>query len=158
LHDVILAAFGWTDMHLHAFEIDDEQFGKPDADPWGDLHFIDENKVRLAEVIGQGDKFIYRYDFGDDWEHRIKVEKVEAMETLPLSFAWLITGKRACPLEDSGGIWGYEEFLEKTRNPDDPEAQEMLEWAGGEFDPEHFDIEETKAAVIAASKRRKGKK
>jgi len=50
--------------------------------------------------------------------------------------------KRACPPEDCGGIWGYEEFLEAINNPDHEEHEEMLEWVGGEFDPEHFDVNE----------------
>jgi len=53
-----------------------------------------------------------------------------------------IKGKRACPPEDVGGVWGYSEFLETIVNPKDPEYEDMLEWAGGDFDPEAFDIEE----------------
>lgn len=158
LHEVIQAAFGWTDSHLHAFQIGSDEFGDPDHDSTGDLEFIDERKVRLDQLVGPGDKFTYCYDFGDDWEHRIKVEKSEPMETAPLSHAWLITGKRACPPEDVGGIWGYEEFLDTISNPKTAEAQEMLEWAGGEFDPERFDLEETQMAVQEASKRRRGRK
>lgn len=154
LHDVIQAAFGWHDAHLHAFEIGNEQYGNPEANIWGELDFLDEGKVRLANLVRPGQKFVYRYDFGDDWTHKVKVEKAEPMEAVPLSHAWLVTGKRACPPEDVGGLWGYEEFLEQISGPDSPEAKQMLEWAGGSFDPERFDLEEAKAAVAEALSRR----
>ncbi|MBE9592266.1 MAG: plasmid pRiA4b ORF-3 family protein, partial [Proteobacteria bacterium] len=50
--------------------------------------------------------------------------------------------KRACPPEDCGGIWGYAELLEIINNPEHEEYEEMMEWLGGEFDPEHFDMRE----------------
>ncbi len=121
------------------------------------MEFFDEKKVRLGQLVGQGAKFIYRYDFGDNWEHRVKVEAVAPMESAPLSTAWLITGKRACPPEDVGGIWGYEEFLEAVKDPDSESGREMLDWVGSDtFDPEHFDLERAKVAVANASRRRKG--
>jgi Plasmid pRiA4b ORF-3-like protein len=52
------------------------------------------------------------------------------------------TGKRACPPEDCGGVWGYASFLEALHDPEHPEHEEMLEWIGGEFDPEAFDLDE----------------
>jgi len=53
-----------------------------------------------------------------------------------------IAGKRACPPEDCGGIGGYENLLEIISDPDHEEYEEMMEWLGGEFDPEHFDAKE----------------
>ena len=53
-----------------------------------------------------------------------------------------LAGKRACPPEDCGGIWGYAQLLETLQDPDDPEHEDMLEWVGEEFDPEAFDLEE----------------
>lgn len=49
-------------------------------------------------------------------------------------------GKRACPPEDCGGVWGYADFLEAITDPEHPDHEDLLEWAGGAFDPEHFDI------------------
>jgi hypothetical protein len=85
--------------------------------------------------------FHYEYDFGDSWEHKILLEKILPFDTktaLPVC----IKGKRACPPEDCGGIWGYEELLEAISNPKHPDHENMLEWLGGEFDPEEFDLEE----------------
>ena len=83
----------------------------------------------------------YTYDFGDDWVHKIKFEKILTREK-NIDYPICIKGKRACPPEDCGGIWGYEDLLEIINNPKHEEYEEMLEWLGGEFDPEHFDVKE----------------
>ena len=58
-----------------------------------------------------------------------------------------LTGKRACPPEDCGGVWGYASFLEALHDPEHPEHEEMLEWIGGAFDPEVFDLDEVNVAL-----------
>jgi hypothetical protein len=97
-------------------------------------------------VTGEKFKFVYEYDFGDSWEHVLLVEKVlppEPGQRYPVC----IKGRRACPPEDVGGIWGYAYFLEAIQNPDHPEREDYLEWIGGEFDPQAFDLEEVNAAL-----------
>lgn len=148
---------GWTDSHLHDFEIDGVCYGQPSGEAFFDMEQLDERKEHLGNCVVQGDTFLYRYDFGDDWEHRVKVEKTERLATEPSSDAWLLAGKHACPPEDVGGPGGYQDFLETISDPESPEAQEMLEWVGEKFDSEHFDIENTKAAVLQISRRRKRK-
>jgi hypothetical protein len=71
LHDVLQKAFGWADSHLHVFQTDSGSFGQPDAD----LGIRSDRNVKLEQVAAQGDKITYIYDFGDDWEHVIKVER-----------------------------------------------------------------------------------
>jgi len=71
LHEMIVAAFGWQDHHMHVFTIGPEEFGVPEPE----LGFADERHVSIGELIGGiGDKLRYTYDFGDDWEHEITVE------------------------------------------------------------------------------------
>ena len=84
---------------------------------------------------------IYEYDFGDSWEHELLVEKMLSLEE-GKRYPICLTGKRACPPEDCGGIWGYARFLEAIRDPEHPEHDEMVEWVGGEFDPDAFDLDE----------------
>jgi hypothetical protein len=87
------------------------------------------------------DKCLYEYDFGDSWEHEVLVEKILPREQ-GKRYPVCLTGKRACPPEDCGGIWGYAEFLEAINDPQHPEHEEMREWVGGEFDAEAFDPDE----------------
>jgi hypothetical protein len=75
LHDVVQVAMGWTDSHLHEFEVDDARYGVPDPD-WDDDDVKDESRTKLFRVAGSGSKLRYTYDFGDNWRHDITVEKV----------------------------------------------------------------------------------
>lgn len=55
--------------------------------------------------------------------------------------------RRRCPPDDVGGVWGYAEFLEAIQNPDNEQYEELLEWVGGEFDPDVFDPAEATNAM-----------
>ncbi len=100
-----------------------------------------ERTVPLSCVLQEPkDKIIYEYDFGDSWEHELLLEKVLAPDPA-IRYPICVTGKRACPPEDCGGIWGYAELLEALASPNHPEHASMLEWAGDDFDPEAFDLE-----------------
>lgn len=140
LHDDIQTCMGWDGGHLHAFEIGGEQYGEPDPDDM--MEVKDESKIKLSRVVNGGiKKFVYTYDFGDNWEHVIAVEKTLAVEP-GVHYPRCTAGKRACPPEDCGGPWGYGDLLNAIQNPKHTEHKQMLEWFGGEFDPERFDIEE----------------
>ncbi|MFU8766680.1 MAG: plasmid pRiA4b ORF-3 family protein [Candidatus Methanoperedens sp.] len=146
LHVAIQDVMGWSDYHLHEFEIMDTStgfkvnIGLPD-DEFGKKDLVGWNQ-KIANYFSMKNPYAdYVYDFGDNWEHRIQLEKILPREK-NVDYPVCIKGKRACPPEDVGGIWGYEEFLEIIKNPDHEEYEEMLEWAGREFDPEHFDCEE----------------
>jgi hypothetical protein len=132
LHDVLQAAFGWSGYHLHEFDIDGVRYGTDDGED--DEPPADEHRTRLSDVVNEGSTFIYLYDFGDDWEHRIVVEK-----SLPAErgghYPACTGGERACPPEDCGGVSGFERFLAAIANPGDDEHDSMLEWVGGSFDP-----------------------
>ena len=139
-HEVIQQTMGWTDSHLHQFIANNVFYGIPDDD-FG-MEMEDEAKYKLSDLLKkEKDTLIYEYDFGDSWEHKILLEKIlpfDGKTALPVC----IKGKRACPPEDCGGIWGYEDLLEAISNPNHPEHEDMLEWLGGEFDPEEFDLEQ----------------
>ncbi len=137
LHNIIQIAMGWEDMHMHAFVIADEQYGQG-----GDCEY-DSRYVSLSEVVVQGHtRFRYDYDFGDDWEHSIEIEKTLAAEE-GVKYPRCVAGERACPLEDSGGSRGYPYLLEKLQDPKHDEHEEALEWVGEDFDPEEFDLNRT---------------
>ncbi len=139
LHWILQDVMGWTNSHLHQFKVGRTYYGEPM--PEEDFDVEDERKITLAAAApGLKKKFIYEYDFGDGWEHEIVVEKI--LEPEPgIHYPFCVEGRRACPPEDCGGVWGYEECLEAIRNPKHPEHDSMLEWVGGEFDAEEFDLD-----------------
>ncbi len=140
LHDVIQEAMGWDDDHLHQFVSGRTGYGLPDDD-FG-IETEDEKKYKVSQILKkEKDKLMYEYDFGDSWEHSVVLEKIlsaDAEYKLPRC----IKGKRACPPEDCGGIWGYKELLDIIQDPSHSEYQETIAWLGEEFDPERFDIDE----------------
>lgn len=142
LHLVLQAAMGWANSHLHSFTFGERRYTMP-YEP-GDLEELqreDEQTMCLSELITEPKQiFGYDYDFGDNWEHGVMLEK-----RLPASpdtkYPLCLDGKRACPPEDCGGIWGYANLLKILRNPAHEEYKEMRSWAGRKFDPEVFDVE-----------------
>lgn len=110
--------------------------------------FKDEKKYKVRDVLkNAGDKILYEYDFGDNWQHLITLEKIlpfDKDQFLPVC----IKGKRGCPPEDVGGPWGYADFLERWNNEDDPEYQELREWVEDDFEPEICDLFEINANLI----------
>jgi len=143
LHDIFQIVMGWTDSHLHQFIIHGVEYGVPHPDYDYDMDMEDEKHFKLGKLISaEKERFVYQYDFGDGWEHEILVEKILPIEE-DLHYPICLKGNRACPPEDCGGIGGYSDFLEAIEDVKHPEHNDMLEWIGGKFDPEEFDIEKT---------------
>ena len=141
LHDIIQAAMGWTDTHLYEFRVGDAGWGVPDPDGCYDGP-MDAKKMTLEKLIDQtGTRTIqYIYDFGDDWDHSIRIERVN--EAAPgMTYPRLLKATGACPPEDVGGAWGYEEFLEALADPDHEQHEDMVRWSGGDFDAEDAGID-----------------
>jgi len=160
-HEVIQAAMGWTDGHLHRFRTSNtrnapEFLTRFDLDE-GDEGML-EDDVRLDQVIAdRGDRLWYDYDFGDDWEHLLRVEKV--LDSPP-SAPVCVGGRLACPPEDCGGVWGYAELADWVRSDyADTLRPEVFEssaegraWLPDGWDPDVFDTDETNeliATVVA---------
>ena len=140
LHLVIQAAMGWTNSHLYEIRAGDVRWGIPDPD-WGGGP-LDARKARLVDVLDDvGVKTLkYLYDFGDGWEHTIKIEHIA--DAMPgVAYPRLIDVTRRCPPEDIGGPWGYGEFLEAIADPKHLRHAELTEWAGDAFDPNAVDTE-----------------
>jgi hypothetical protein len=142
LHKIIQVAMGWEDSHLHQFMVGKDYYAIPSPeDPWP-METKNEKRAKLFQVAPvEKARFIYEYDLGDSWYHVILVEKIlhpDGEQEHPVCLA----GKRSRPPEDCGGISGYYEFLVAIRDPKHPDHEDMLTWAGGDFDPGRFDIEE----------------
>jgi hypothetical protein len=152
LHVAIQDAFGWQDYHLHSFHLDDPATGEKtrigmildELNTFDDFDVIAENDQYVTNwFLAENAAAIYLYDFGDSWEHEVKLEKIlpRAKDCI---YPRCIAGERACPPEDCGGVWGYEHLLEVVLGPNHEEYEDIIEWLGGEFDPEHFSVEEVK--------------
>jgi len=158
-HHHIQAAMGWTNSHLHVFDIDDLVYGRPGTyGPDDEGRIIDESITLLSVVVpnskpntkaGARPRFTFRYtyDMGDNWEHEILFEGTCEPATKakhPVCFE----GERACPPENCGGDAGYEHLLTVLHDPENDEYDDMVEWVGEGFDPERFDANRATARMV----------
>jgi hypothetical protein len=142
LHSILQDVLGWTNSHMHGFYWQDESWGPPSMnEALYETRDRDERQGFLGRFFAkQGDQMLYEYDFGDSWEHVIELESDEPFDParpVPICLA----GARACPPEDCGGTWGYADLMKARKRPHVPKNAERLEWLG-DYDPEHFDLEE----------------
>lgn len=152
LHLVLQAALGWTNSHLYEIRARDVGWGVPDQD-WGDGP-LDASKSRLLDVLEDvgGKTLKYLYDFGDGWEHTVKIERIT--DAVPgMLYPVLIDGTGRCPPEDVGGPSGYSEFIEALADPSHERHAELAEWTGGSFDPLAADIDARARAVDALARK-----
>jgi hypothetical protein len=146
LHTIIQMAMGWANSHLHHFIVGKSPnlrfIGAPGPDEGDDLMDEEnENEIVIGQVLSATkSKITYEYDFGDSWEHEVALEKIVEAEA-GADYPRCIEGENACPPEDVGGVWGYVDFLQAINNPEHNQHEEFLEWVGGEFDPEEFDLD-----------------
>ena len=143
LHEHIQTAMGWTNSHLHQFEINSERYGDPELidDGFDDFECVDSTTTMVSEIVpksGRRFAFKYEYDFGDGWEHEVLFEGCPSPEK-GKKYPICLEGERACPPEDIGGVWSYAEFLEAITDPQHEEHESFLESCGGSFSPDVFD-------------------
>lgn len=148
LNQVIQTAMGWTNSHLHLFDVEGELYSLPEfeLDEWEES-VANERRVRLNTLNWKPKKKIrYDYDFGDNWRHDVRLEKVLPIEP-GVRYPKCIGGARACPPEDVGGLSGYGYFLEAISDPMNDEHESTLTWVGGAFDPDFISLDEVNAAL-----------
>jgi hypothetical protein len=153
LHELIQTSMGWMNSHLHQFEIADKRYTDPrfmmdEGDDFGALDYSGLRVSHLVTTYGAKLQIGYEYDFGDSWQHSVVLEKVTEPEP-GIRYPRCVDGKRACPPEDVGGVYGFAAFLEAIANPKHPEHDELMEWSGP-FDADKFD------ASIATRRMKKG--
>lgn len=153
LHIAIQDSFGWEDYHLHQFFVGSAwdrnaiHIAIPNPeDDWGEEEALDESKTKLEEYLSLDQpRLTYVYDFGDNWEHKIILEKSLPFDTKEI-YPQAIAGKRACPWEDSGGAGGYKNKIEILKDKKHEDHQEIAEWVGiddfGDLDLEPFDLDD----------------
>ena len=137
LHHIIQISMGWTNSHLYSFIIDEIEYSLKDYDY--DNHKYGNSKAyRIKEF--KNEPIEYVYDFGDYWEHSVRIVK-EVMDER-LLHPRCIEGEGTCPPEDVGGIHGFEEFKEIMKDKDHPERESYIEWYGSEFEPDKLNLDE----------------
>lgn len=148
LHEVIQLAMGWDNSHMHQFKVGKTYYGISYPDDFdGGTETKDAQSVTVGEVLSKPKaKLVYEYDFGDSWEHEVVLEKILPPEQ-GVKYPLCLDGKRACPPEDCGGVWGYADLMTTISDPEHPEHDEMLEWLGEEFDPEAFSVDTVNKAL-----------
>lgn len=153
LHLTIQAAMGWTNSHLYELRAGGVGWSTPNPySDWGD-DFLDARKARLDDVLEDigTKKLVYLYDFGDGWEHTIRVERLTDPQPGVL-YPRLIEVSGRCPPEDCGGTWGYAELVEAIKDPKHERHAEFIEWIGADFDPDDADAERLTAEVAKLAK------
>ncbi len=141
-------AMGWDNAHLHDFTVaslegvDEDHIGIPDDSGFDEFDTKPGWKVKIKKYFTEeGDSAFYEYDFGDSWGHSVELEKV-LPKLMDIKYPVCTAGKRACPPEDCGGVWGYKNLLDIIKAPRHEEYESMMEWLGGAFDPEAFNAAE----------------
>jgi hypothetical protein len=154
LHLTTQAAMGWTNSHLYELRAADVGWSTPDPFAGWKGDFLDARKARLDDIVEDvgTKKLVYLYDFGDGWEHTIKIERLSDPEPGVL-YPRLTEVRGRCPPEDCGGPWGYGELLEVLNNPKHERHAELTEWIGDDFDPNADQAEWLTAEVHALARK-----
>ena len=156
LHQILQVAMGWTNSHLHEFIINGVHFATPHPDDDRERKITDERQIRVQKLFEPGLRFVYVYDFGDNWRHNIRVEKAEPSDASQ-GPATVLAGERACPPEDCGGPHIYGEFLQNlATDPKGPEVKEFMRWVGEDFQPKRFQLGVVNSALQNMTRSRGG--
>jgi hypothetical protein len=134
LHRAIQHAFGWEDRHLHEFDVEGQHFGNNIEEP--EPGFKPSSALKLKRAWEQSVReFSYAYDFGDNWQCRIRLEAQAA--GLSESRYAVLDGAEPAPPEDSGGPHSYMEMRERAAAPKTDDDRELATWLQ-EFPPDPF--------------------
>ncbi|MCE8540266.1 plasmid pRiA4b ORF-3 family protein [Ruegeria pomeroyi] len=156
LHEIIQAVMPWESYHLYDFRIGDRVYGEPDPEDalWG-RKIYQTRSMRLGMLVDRGvAEFLYTYDFGDDWQHRILIEEVT--DAAPgTDYPVFVDGERTAPPEDVGGPPGFMGFVEAMAKPRHPQHRDMVRWYGGPFNPVDFGAEHIAANLRTIALKRK---
>lgn len=157
LHEVIQNVMGWTSSHLYQFEKGKNRVEDPieAEDIMPSPYETMSNETKLSEYLKDEEGAIieYTYDFGDGWEHLIKLEKVLEKEK-GKKYPNCLDGEMNCPPEDCGGALRYCELVKIIQNPDHEEHKEITNWLGANFDPTRFDVERVNKQLTKSSRLR----
>jgi hypothetical protein len=136
LHFVLQVCIGWQNGHPFEFRVGDAAWGLQDQD--AGTAVIPAEQSTLADVLAHGRSFAYGYVFGEDWQHTVELEAIEAAPT-GTSYPRLVSAEGRCPPADIGGPSGYETYLRAIADPNSIHHEAMIEWDDPDFDPNKVD-------------------
>lgn len=139
-------SMGWECYHFYLYQIGDRQYGDAERDDM--CGWSCDRKIKVRDLVKQEVKtFEFIYDFGDGWQHEVKIIK-EVQAFANKQYPVCTDGKNACPPEDCGGIGGFADYKDAIKNPKHPEHKEFLDWRGP-YDPLVFDLKLTNLQMMA---------
>ena len=147
LHRVLQCVFAWMDYHLHDFRIGQKRF----VPAVNEMPGTDTAATTLASLeLKPGSRFVYTYDYGDDWAHDIEVVHMtrEPLDPRAIPMPRVLDGQRAAPPEDCGGPPGYASLLNALEDPTSPDYAQARQWVPCGFDPAVFDLPAADHAVV----------
>ncbi|MBE9077293.1 plasmid pRiA4b ORF-3 family protein [Romeria aff. gracilis LEGE 07310] len=124
LHPILQLAMGWQNLHDYRFQLGQ---GKRILPP----------ETMLQDCPA---RFSYLYDFQAGWLHQVEFDPSLPDDSGP-PLPFCLDGDMACPPENSGGLWGYLDLLERLNDTDDPDYVTLWDWVGSDFDPAKFDLD-----------------
>ncbi|MBC8346187.1 MAG: plasmid pRiA4b ORF-3 family protein [Candidatus Marinimicrobia bacterium] len=143
-HKIIQTSMGWSNGHLHQFTKDHIYYSLKtvDSEFWDEQVDVDYTQIKVSDLlIKEKGKILYEYDFGDDWEHDITLEKILPHDP-ELKIPVCLKGKMNCPPENCGGVWNYAKMLESLGKPKQNDYSWFFEFIENHFDPEYFNVNE----------------
>lgn len=135
LHSILQITMGWQMGHLYDFQIGKNRYAESDD---FDETPMEPLTTSLGRALKNEKSFVYNYDFGDSWQHEIKIEKLSDLDSR-MNYPICIGGENACPPEDCGGTDSFKDLKATIANPDSEDFEEMMQWLGGFYSPFSFD-------------------
>ena len=159
VHRVIQAAMGWLDYHLWEFKANEQKYGMllPNDPDWND-RIKNAATTKLSSLLASGVREMgYVYDMGDNWQHRLIIEKLKPAEPGVL-YPQFLGGERRCPPEDCGGFPGYYEFMDNIASKQSKKRKAALDWYGRPYQPDNIGEQQIVNALNGiANKRRRSR-
>lgn len=157
VQEVLMLAMGWQGYHLKEIHYGNIIYttryaGGQNPEPIEGYPQKDSFKYTIGDILKEeGDSFLFIYDLGDDWKHRVVLTRIQPYSTHQIEtedyWVQILSGEASCPPEDAGGVNGYKEILRIINTPTDEEYKDTLTWMGADFDPYHFYRRSTQARV-----------
>ena len=140
---ILNEVMGWSGYHLFEFEFYHQELriieGAEDVDLIGSYDYLEASTTFIREFMEENDWFTYTYDLGDDWQHRVTIEKI--IDDWEYNYPKVIKYKGDCPIEDCGGIYGYYDCLEIINDTNHSDYEKRLEWMKLQGYPQEFDMQ-----------------